>query len=116
MNPASPDLLAKWRPLLEPVLLGGLSACGWDDALAMHPELTERGESVLMTVDGQDDARTRTVLAAAGHTPDVLALVAESEERARQRGMTRMAYVGRAGWQRAARDYKVVAVIGLKEL
>lgn len=109
--------LDKWRHLIEPEISQGLTPVTWEQMLAMRPDVFEGERSVILTRDVVIGTRkSRSIWVAAGVMDEVMRLVSQVEESARQSGIGSVIFMGRRGWLRAASGYREMSVIGLKEL
>lgn len=110
------DSLNRWRHLIEPETAGGLTPVPWDTVLSMPLMVVEGEKSVLVLRDCEIDGRSaRTVWVAAGQLDEVLRLVERAEDEAKAAGIGAMVFMGRRGWVRAAKGYREMATVGLKE-
>lgn len=110
------DQLNKWRHLIEPEVTKGLTAVDWVDVVRMPVMVLEGAQSVVVLRDVEiNGVQARSVWVAAGVMEEVLSLLRQAEDLARQDGVKRMVYMGRRGWVRAA-GYEEHATVGLKEI
>ena len=110
-------LLTKWRHLVEPETSTGLTPVAWADVLQMPLQVFEAARSVVVTLDSDICGTVaRSIWVAAGDLDEVLGLVREVEDSARRDGITRIVFMGRRGWVRAANGYREVATVGVKEV
>lgn len=111
------DLLNKWRHLLEPETGSGIFPMTWEEVLAADTVLFEGHKSVLLTHLAEiKGIKSLSVWVAAGELSEVLQLVDQAEDHARQAGCKQIVFIGRRGWIRAAKGYRDTATIGVKEL
>lgn len=110
-------LLEKYRHLIEPEISSGLTPVSWEQMIAMRPLVFHSGNSVVLTLDIQLHGEpARNIWVASGVMSEVMQLVAEVEKSSIATGIKSIVFMGRRGWIRAAKGYREMATIGIKEL
>ncbi len=90
----------------------------WAQVCAKPVIVFEDVGAVIVCLDGDlsDGSSIRNIWVAAGDLTQVLGLVKQVEDSAREAGKSAVIFMGRRGWVRSAVGYKEVATIGIKEL
>lgn len=111
------ELLGKWRHLIEGELLACTTPLRWCDLERMDVQVFEGRQSVLVAhVTTIGSGPVAQLLVACGEIEEMPALVDSMEGWARGQGLRRVMFVGRRGWLKAFKNYREIAVVGLREI
>lgn len=111
------ELLGKWRHLIEGELLACTTPLRWCDLERMDVEMFAGRQSVLVAhVATIGSGQVAQLLVACGDMEEMPPLVTNMETWARSIGLKRVMFVGRRGWLKAFKNYREIAVVGLREI
>lgn len=109
--------MEKWRHLIEPTLAKSATPFTWDEFLRRPKQVYEGEHSVVVTFDTDLYGQPACFIwVAAGELQEVLGLAQRAEQAAALKGIKRMGYLGRSGFVRRAKGYRVVDVLAVKDL